>query len=101
MLSMLREIRSNLMIPKGIRDFVALALQSLATAHNSIIKAHVFETCNANQYRSASPDIQKGMLVYLLTKNLTLSKRRARKLCSKWVGPYKVLEVYKETIIHL
>ena len=38
MLSMLREIRSNSVILKGIRDFAAQALQNLAMAHNDIIK---------------------------------------------------------------
>ena len=70
--SMLQEIRSDLVIPKGIKDFAAQALKNLAAAHNAIIKAHVFQTCNTNQCRSASPDIQKGTLVYLSTKNLTL-----------------------------
>ena len=66
-------------------------------AHNAIIEAHIFQMHNANQCRSASPDIQKDMLVYLSTKNLMLPKGRARKLCPKWVGSYKVLEVYEET----
>ena len=60
--SMLREIRSDSMIPKGIKDFAAQALQNLAAAHNAIIVAHIFQTCNMNQGRSAGPDIQEGML---------------------------------------
>ena len=55
--SMLREIMSNLVLLNSIRDFAVQALQNLAAAHNAIIKAHVFQTCNANQCRSPSPDI--------------------------------------------
>jgi hypothetical protein len=34
-------------------------------------------------------------LVYLLTKNLNLFQGRARKLCPKFMGPYKVLTTNK------
>ena len=52
MSSMFREIRSNSVIPKGIKDFAAQVLQNLVT-HKVIIKAHIFQTHNANQCRSA------------------------------------------------
>ena len=61
--SMLRELRSDSVIPKGIKDFAASVLQNLAVAHNAIIKAHVFQIHNANQHRSVGPDIQKDTLV--------------------------------------
>jgi hypothetical protein len=35
--------------------------------------------------------------VYLSTKNLNLPKNRARKLCPKYIGPYKVSEAKPET----
>ena len=41
MSSMLREIRSDSVIPRSIKDFAAQAWQNLATAHNAIIEAHV------------------------------------------------------------
>ena len=85
------------MILKDIKDFVAQALQNLAVAHDVIIKACIFQICNVNQCRSTGPNIQKGMPVDLSTKNLTLPNERVRKLCSKWVGQYKVLEVYEKT----
>jgi hypothetical protein len=34
--------------------------------------------------------------VYLSTKNLNLPKGRARKLCTKFIGPYKVLAANPE-----
>ncbi|KNZ74425.1 hypothetical protein J132_06937 [Termitomyces sp. J132] len=39
--------------------------------------------------------------MYLSTKNLNLLRGRARKLCSKWVGPYKILKAYNETSNHV
>jgi hypothetical protein len=50
----------------------------------------VFQTRNANTRRREEPTISQGDLVYLSTKNLNLLKGRARKLCPKYVGPYKI-----------
>ncbi len=41
--------------------------------------------------------IQEGDMVYLSMKNLNLPKGQARKLCPKYVGPYKVLKANPET----
>ncbi|KAG6808101.1 hypothetical protein H0H92_005383 [Tricholoma furcatifolium] len=66
--SMIKEICNDSVIPNGIRNFACQALINLAAAHDSIIEA----------------------LVYLSTENLNLPKGRARKLCPKWVEPYKI-----------
>ena len=95
--SMIREIRSNGVIAKGVKDFAQQALMNLAEAHDAIIESHVFQTRNANTRRSSEPTIDKGDLVFLSTKNLNLPKGRARKLCPKFIGPYKVLEAFPET----
>ena len=49
--SMMKEFRSNKTTTKGIRDFAAIALQNLADAHDTIIKARVFQTNQANKHR--------------------------------------------------
>ncbi|KAG6805747.1 hypothetical protein H0H92_014169, partial [Tricholoma furcatifolium] len=82
--SMIKEIRNDSVIPNGIRDFARQALMNLASAHDSIIEARVFQTRNANKRRGEEPALQKGSLVYLSTENLNLPKGRARKLCPKW-----------------
>ena len=94
--SMIKEIRSDDVIPKGIKDFAEQALQNLADAHDAIIEARVFQTRKANEHRRDDPELHKGSLVYLSTKNLNLPKGRARKICPKFVGPYKVLEAWPE-----
>ena len=90
MLSMLKEIRLDGVIPVGIRAFAKAALQNHADTHDSIIEARVFQTHQTNARRIAEPEIREGTLVYLSMKNLNLPKGRARKLCPKFVGPYKV-----------
>lgn len=83
--------------PPGIRKFATQALINLAEAHDAIIENHVFQTHYANKQRSAEPQITKGELVYLSTKNLNLPKGHAQKLCPKFIGPYKVEAASPET----
>jgi len=46
--SMIKEIRTDGIIPKGIQTFAQQALQNLADVHNAIIESQVFQTHNAN-----------------------------------------------------
>ncbi|KAG6870650.1 hypothetical protein C0995_011535, partial [Termitomyces sp. Mi166 len=82
-------------------DFAQIALMNLANAHNAIIEACVFQTQQANDCRSNDPDIEKGSLVYLSTKNLSLPRGRVSKLCPKWVGLYQVLGANLSTLTYV
>ncbi|KXN84191.1 hypothetical protein AN958_12844, partial [Leucoagaricus sp. SymC.cos] len=42
------------------------------------------------------PNIKLGSLVFLSMKNLNMPKDRARKLCPKFIGLYKVIESNSE-----
>ncbi len=95
--SMIREIRETTPVAPGIRKFAATALQNLADAHDAIIEHRVFQSHHANKKRGNEPWIETGDLVYLSTKNLNLLKGRARKLCPKYVGPYKVAWAQPDT----
>ena len=95
--SMIKEICLDEAIPKGIKDFTSQALQNLADTHNAIIETRVFQMKNANKQCSEELGIKAGDLIYVSTKNLNLPKGRARKLCPKYVGPYKVLQTRPET----
>jgi hypothetical protein len=95
--SMIHEIQSDDIIPKGIREFARQALQNLADAHNAIIKAWVFQMYHTNNRRTKEPQLDKGGLVLLSTKNLNVPSGRACKLCPKFIGPYKILEAKHKT----
>jgi hypothetical protein len=95
--SMIRELRADEVIPRGIKAFATQALQNLAEAHDAIIESRVFQTRSANTLRREEPMISRGDLVFLSTKNLNLPKGRASKLCPKYVGPYKVLRTKHRT----
>ncbi len=92
--SMIRELRDMAASAPGVKRFAETALCNLADAHDAIIESRVFQTHHANRKRGPEPRIEKGDLVYLSTKNLNMPKGRARKLCPKFVGPYRVSEAF-------
>ena len=94
--SMMKEIHSDEAIPKCIWMFAETALQNLAEAHNAIIKPRVFQMKCMNEHHMPDPDIWEGSLIFLSTKNLNLPKGHARKLCPKFIGPWKVLRAWPE-----
>lgn len=95
--SMIREFRNGEQPPPGVKAFATQALINLAQAHDAIIENRVFQTHHANKRRSSEPVIRKNDLVYLATKNLNLLKGRTRKLCPKFISPYKVDEAHPES----
>ncbi|KXN88601.1 hypothetical protein AN958_06865, partial [Leucoagaricus sp. SymC.cos] len=42
------------------------------------------------------PNIRPGSLIFLSTKNLNMPKDRARILCPKFIGLYKIIKSYLE-----
>jgi hypothetical protein len=98
--SMIKEIRTDEVIPQGIKSFAAQVLLNLADAHDVIIETRVFQTRNANRHHREETTILRGDLMYLSTKNLNLPKGRAHKLCPKYVGPYRVLRAKTETLMY-
>jgi hypothetical protein len=78
----------------GVRVFAQVMKDASMAAHDTLIAARVKSTALANRRRKEAPFI-KGDLVYLSTENLALPKGRARKLAPKFIGPFKILEDYK------
>lgn len=96
--SMIREFRMKRGAPKAVREFAETALMNIAAAHDSIIEHRTLQTFHANKHRSDEPELREGELVYLSTKNLKMPTNRARKLCPRFIGPYKVLSCYPEKL---
>jgi hypothetical protein len=67
---------------------------TVMAAHDSIIAARVKQTKDANKRRRPCP-LQKGDLVYISTKNISFPKGLARKFLPKFIGPYLVLEDFR------
>jgi len=89
--SMMKKIGSDEAIPRGIRSFAEAALQNLANVHNTIIEVHVFQMSCTYTHRKNKLEIVEGTLMYL-----NLQKKRAKNLCSKFIGPWKVTKVWLE-----
>ena len=70
---------------------------AILSAHDVIIVTRVKQTELANQKRKEAPFV-KGDLVYLSMENITLPKGQAQKLALKFIGPYKILEDYKNNM---
>ena len=84
-------------VAPGMQSFILQARDNLSMTLDAIIKSCVIQTHHTNKRRKASPMLDVGELVYLLTKNLTLLKGRARKLLPKYIGPMKVVRSHLET----
>ena len=95
--SMIKEIRNDESFTHGIKTFALTALHNVADAHDAIIENRVFQAEKANRKRLGDPIIANGNFVYMATKNLALPAGRARKLCPKYIGPYKVIESRPES----
>ncbi|KNZ75279.1 hypothetical protein J132_03699 [Termitomyces sp. J132] len=63
--SMIKELHSDEVVYKGIKEFLWTALMYLANVHDSIIEAHIFQMSHANNCQSNEPAIDKGSLDYL------------------------------------
>jgi hypothetical protein len=81
----------------GVQDFAAKARENLEHAHDAIIASRVRQTHQANKKRSLEPEFKEGQMVYLSTENITMPKKRARKLTPRFVGPFKIIEAYPES----
>jgi len=80
---------------RGVKEFAQRARANIKMAHDAIIEAHVSATYQANRHRAEEKLFQIGDMAYLSTVNLNLPKRRARKLAPKYIGPFKVTNVFQ------
>ena len=60
--------------------------------HDTILEHRIEQMHYSNKHCKPGIKYQINDLVYLLTKNLTLPKHRARKLMPKFIGLYKILK---------
>jgi len=78
----------------SVKQFTQQVLWNAMTAHDAIIASHLMQTHHVNRQRQAGENYLPGDRVYLSTKNLALPKGRAKKLLSKFIGPYKIIEAH-------
>ncbi len=78
----------------GVHAFALRMKQVVMSAYDSILEAWVMQTRDANQKWYAIL-FQKDDLVYLSTKNIVFPKSLARKLNLNYIGPYQILEDFR------
>ncbi|CAG7850966.1 SubName: Full=Related to TY3B-TY3B protein {ECO:0000313/EMBL:CCA76064.1} [Serendipita indica DSM 11827] len=76
----------------GVQKHAEAIRDAIMSAHDSILAARVKHTTEANKHRKPAP-FAEGDLVYLSTQNLSLPKKRARKLVPKFIGPFRISKV--------
>src|SRR6266581_8603583 len=85
----------------GVTDFTNKAKENLQGAHNTIIHNCIHQTIQANKKRCLDPPLKKGKLAYLSMDKLNLPKGRAGKLTPLYIGLYKILEAFPETLNYI
>ena len=78
----------------SIQEFTIQKKLALMPAHDSILAACVKQTQGANQKRQVAP-FAISDLAYLSSKNISFPKGLAQKLLPKFIGPYKILQDFK------
>ena len=79
----------------GVKKFAENMKDAIMSAHDAIITSRIQSMIQANKKRQPA-NFKEGDLVYLLTKNISLPKGRARKLAPKYLGPFQISKVLKE-----
>src|SRR6266581_3513636 len=82
----------------GVNDFSQKVRDNLMVAHDAIIHNRAAQTIQANKKRCPDLPLKKGELAYLSMDKLNLPKGRAGKLKPSYIGPYKILEIFPETL---
>ena len=80
----------------GVRALANKLKMAVMSAHDSILAARVRQTRTANRKRMIVP-FKVGELVYISTKNIKFPRGLARKFVPKFIGPYKIIEDFKNS----
>ena len=84
----------------SVRTFALQRKLAIMAAHDSILTARVKQTRDANRKRRSAP-FKAGELVYLSTQHISFAKGLARKLLPKFIGPYKILQDFRNSSFKL
>jgi hypothetical protein len=82
---------------EGVRQFAEQARWNVIVAHDAIISSRLKSAPVYDAKRSPQHPYKKGEMVYLSTENLKLPTNRSRKLCPKYLGPFKILKTWDDS----
>lgn len=84
----------------SVRVYAQKMKQVIMEVHDSILEACVKQTCIANCNCHPVP-FTKGDFVYISIKNMALPKGQARKLTAKYIGPYKIINDFGNSLFRV
>ena len=87
---MIRGVEFESSMP-GIKQFMENITNIIDKTFDQLLAQRTKQAIKANCHRQEGQNFQARDLVLLSTKNLKLPKGRTRKLCPKYIGPYKIL----------
>ena len=76
----------------GVRQFVHDITNVLDKTFDRLLVQRTRQAIKTNRHRREGQSFKEGDLVLLSTENINMPKGRARKLCPKYIGPYKILK---------
>jgi len=82
---------------EGVRQFADNIRDVLDKTFDKLVVQHTRQAIKANRKRREGQHFETDDLVLLSTENLNLPKGRTRKLCPKYIGPFKILKAYPES----
>jgi hypothetical protein len=80
----------------GVKQFAENISSIIDKTFDRLLAQRTRQAIKANRRRREGQSFQAGDLVLLSTENLNLPKGRTRKLCPKYIGPYKILRANPE-----
>lgn len=83
----------------GVQQFAEQMKLVIMSTHDAVIASRIDNTVQANRKRS-STSYKEGDLVYMSTKNISLPKGLTRKLAPKYLGPFTITKVLKESVTY-
>ena len=76
----------------GVKQFIQDITNVLDKTFDRLLVQRTHQAVKANKHRREGQSFKEGYLVLLSTTNLNMPKGRTRKLCPKYIGPYKVIK---------
>ncbi|KAF8626390.1 hypothetical protein AX15_004888 [Amanita polypyramis BW_CC] len=82
---------------EGVKRFVERITGVLDKIYDNITIQRTRQARQANKHRRDGQEFQKDSLVLLSMENINLPRGRARKLCLKFIGPFRIIKAYPES----
>jgi hypothetical protein len=81
----------------GIKQFIQEITNTLDKTFDRLLIQRTCQAIKANCHHREGQSFKEGDLMLLSTENLNMPKGRARKLCPRYIGPYRIIKAVPQT----